>query len=393
MRLIDIIKANIPLAWDSDMISANPDITIQDMLDNPQFKWNYFSVNYKATISDLLKPIPKGPNRKPLWNWDYRMLSYKIHADDILTHKELGWKWNNVCRNDTLTFDHVLSHDDIPWDWHALCYNCPFNVELYRLNLYKPWNFKRLSWNRGLHINDVLANLDLKWDWAGVSANVTITIDHILKYHSLPWRWDRLSSIIPLRDIFKYAGLPWNWNMVAHNRKFTFDDFIRNAHEEIILTCNTNFFIELQIDQIKYIYDNKLLDNLPNMRRFSTFYSNKEVDKYISWYSNISMKDVLDNQDIPWNKYHLVINRNISLQDIIAHHDFFDNEYMKNVFNHPKLTVDDILALKGVLPERTFIDEVERYQFNSEFITISDIVRTHKLLPWIWDNFPHDLRV
>ena len=392
MRLIDIIKANIPLAWDSDMISANSDITIQDMLDNPQFKWNYFAVNYKATISDLLKPIPKGPNRKPLWKWDYRMLSYTIHIDDILANKELRWNWGNVCRNKTITFDHVLKNDDIPWDWSVLYIQCPFNVEIYRLNPYKPWNFKRLSWNHGLHINDILANLDLKWDWAGVSANVTITIDHILKHHSLPWRWDRLSVLIPMRDIFKYPGLPWNWNIVAHNQKFTFEDFIRNSHEKIVLTCNQQFFINLQINQIRYIYDNKILDNLPDMRKITSFFSMKEVDKSISWFSNISMNDVLDNQEIPWNKLYLVTNKHISPKNIITHRDFFDNECIKRLFDHPKLCIDDILALKDILSENDFKTQMELFQFRSDNITISDIVR-EKHLPWNWENMPHDLRV
>jgi hypothetical protein len=392
MRLIDIIKENISLAWDSDMISANPDITIQDMLDNPHIKWNYYSANYKATISDLLKPIPKGPNRKPLWRWEYSMLSYRIHVDDILAHKDLGWKWNNVCGNNTLTFNHVLTHNDIPWDWSVLYIQCPFSIEMYHMDPYKPWNFNRLSWNRGLHIDDVLANLDLKWDWAGISANATITIDHILKHHSLPWRWDRLSLNIPLCDIFRYQGLPWTWNLVAYNQTITFDDFIHNSHEKIVLTSSQKFFCDLNIDNIKYIYENHLLDNLPDLRKLSTFFNIKEVEKAISWYSNISMKDVLDNQEIPWNKLYLVTNKHISPKDMIEHRDFFDNECMKRIFNHPKLEVDDILALKDILSENDFKSQMEQFQFHSDNITISDIVR-EKHLPWNWDNMPQNLKV
>jgi hypothetical protein len=391
MRLIDIIKENIPLEWDSDSISANPNITIQDILDNPTFKWNYRAVNFKATISDILKPIPKGPNKKPLWKWEWKLLSYRLHIDDILAHKELNWNWENVSYNKSVTFDHVLAHDDIPWNWRSLCQFCPFHIEIFRLNPYKPWNFKCLSWNKALHFNNILANLDINWDWSAICTNETITIDHVLKHHTLPWNWDRLSTNIPVRDIFKYPGLPWNWMFVAHNSKITFDDFIRNSHEKLVITSSNSFFTNLQIDNIKYLVENNILDNMPIINEYSPFLSKSEVFKSISHFANITMNDVLENIDIPWNKHFLIINSNISPKDIIKHNKYFDST-ISDLFNHPKLDIDDIEALKEILSESEFKEELADFRFLSENITIADMIRT-KHLPWNWGEIPNDIKV
>lgn len=394
MRLVDIIKGNPDIEWDFYYISMNSGITIQDMIDNPQIKWDYTCVNYKATISDILKPIPTGPRGGKLWRWFWTTLSHTLPVDDILAHKELDWAWTWVSQNDSLTFDHVLAHDDISWDWEVICLHCPFRVEMYRCNPYRPWNFRRLSWNRGLHIDDVLANLDLKWDWTGISSNVTLTIDHVLKHHTLPWKWDRLSSTIPVRDIFKYPGLPWAWRCVGNNTKITFEDFIRNSHELLLMTPSRNFYDKLKIEDIKYIFENCILDNLVGddslIYRITKDRRKKDVIQYISWFSNISMKDVLNNPSIPWNKGYLVSNRYISPKDILKNIDFFGKDLLINLFQHEYLDTDDIEVLKEVLPEYKFKEGMRSFHFVSKNISISDMVRT-KHLGWRFSNIPHTL--
>lgn len=396
MRLIDIINENPDLGWDYYYISLSPYITIQDMLDNPQIKWDYSAVNNKATISDVLKPIPTGPRGGKLWRWCWTTLSHRIPVDDILAHKELDWVWAWVSHNDSLTFEHVLAHNDIVWNWDVICLHCPFRVEMYRCDPYKPWKFHRLSWNRGLHIDDVLANLDLKWDWNGISSNRTVTIDRVLKYHTLPWKWDKLSSIIPVRDIFKYPGLPWVWRCVKDNTKITFDDLIRNSHEKILMAPTVQFYSNLNIENIKYIFKNNILDDLvyDYLPIYRIIKERRKIDmiQYISQFSNISMKDVLDNPSIPWNKAYIITNRFIYPKDILKNIEFFGKDLLVNLFQHEYLDTDDIEVLKGLLTKEVFVIGMNSYHFNSKNVAISDIVRT-KHLGWNFSKIPHNLIV
>jgi hypothetical protein len=397
MRLVDIIKNNLDLEWNFNLISINNDITIQDILNNPQIKWNYSSINHKATISDILKPIPTGPRGGKLWSWNWSHLSQRIPVDDILAHKELNWNWNWVSQNNSLTFEHVLAHNDISWDWDVICLHCPFRVEMYRCDPYKHWKFCRLSWNRSLHIDDVLANLDLKWDWNGISSNSSVTINHVLKYHTLPWKWDRLSIIIPVCDIFKYPGLPWIWRTVSYNTKITYDDFIRNSHEQLLKAPTRHFYEKLKIEDIKKIFERVIVDNLMGNKHSLVdriVWTNRHYDliQYISWFSNISMKDILDNPSIPWNKSYVIMNMFISPKDILKHVDFFGKDLLINLFQHPGIDIDDIEVLKSHLSEDKFKSGMKSFHFVSNNISISDIVRT-KHLGWNFSKIPHNLIV
>jgi hypothetical protein len=249
-----------------------------------------------------------------------------------------------------------------------------------------------LSWNRGLHIDDVLANLDLKWDWNGISSNRTITIDHVLKHHTLPWKWDKLSNIIPVRDIFKYPGLPWAWRCVKYNTKITFEDFIRNSHEKILMNPTVEFYNNLHIENIKYIFENNILDDLvyDDLLIYRIIKERRKIDmiQYISQFSNISMKNVLDNPSIPWNKAYIITNRFISPKDILKNVDFFGKNLLINLFQHEEIDTDDIEVLKEVLTKEMFIRSMNSYHFNSKNILISDMVRT-KHLGWRFSNIPH----
>jgi hypothetical protein len=105
-RLIDLInkfpdKSRCNELVDWEYLSENPNITLRDILNNPD---------------------------KP-WNWYYIGGNPNITLKDMLDHSDKPWDWYFISQNPNITLQYILDNPNKSWDWYKLSYNT-FGVDL-----------------------------------------------------------------------------------------------------------------------------------------------------------------------------------------------------------------------------------------------------------------------
>src|SRR5665811_1372669 len=78
--LIDVVKLLPNKIWDYRYLSKNPNITLEDVLKNPDLDWNYVGLSGNPNIT--------------------------LH--DVLEHPELPWSYAMLSSNPNITFQDVL---------------------------------------------------------------------------------------------------------------------------------------------------------------------------------------------------------------------------------------------------------------------------------------------
>jgi hypothetical protein len=107
----------------------NPNITMKDILDNPD---------------------------KP-WNWEIVSSNYNITMEFVNNNPHKPWDWNILSRHPNISFQDVVDNPDKPWDWNWLSWNNSLTLKYIDDNPDKPWNWNGISFNRfGLNISKLI---------------------------------------------------------------------------------------------------------------------------------------------------------------------------------------------------------------------------------------------
>ena len=115
------------------------------------------------------------------------ILLYKAPLKFILEHPDYEWDWDVISESDIITPNDMISHPELPWKYNDI--NDP-SIDLYlKLILlgYTYRNTKKLSSSKYIDINDVISNPDIPWDYDYLSMNPNITWEIITSYPDLPW--------------------------------------------------------------------------------------------------------------------------------------------------------------------------------------------------------------
>lgn len=297
-NIMDSIKNNWPHKWKSSEISSNPNITWKIMLDNPY-----------------------GPYKDPHWKWDFC----------------------GVCSNECITFDNIYNN-------------------LHKLNIYYEiadrWNFviidddvvKKQQYiidymSDHISLSIIVDNIDYNWDWNTISIRddlewsfIKIAIDNDKE---LNWDVISMSSAVTWDNIMENLHLPWSWMYVSHNPNITFDIFITGINEHIIqfdmLMCFYNLSNNPNIDiNIIKKYPDGTTINLNNIDKLIYNWDYNEI----SISPNITIKDIVDNPNIPWNY------KAISCNEM--------NYWFSSNYNRRKLAKKTSNAIKDELENRVF---------------------------------------
>ena len=73
------------------------------------------------------------------WDWYKLSANPSITMQDVLNHPSLNWKWDYLSANPSITMQDVLNHPEIKWDWYALSINPAITLFNIENNLNKPW--------------------------------------------------------------------------------------------------------------------------------------------------------------------------------------------------------------------------------------------------------------
>lgn len=170
-----IIKQEAVHRVDWDLLSANPSITMLDVINNPTYNWNvrYLSANPNLTSNFIL-------NEGSKFDWFVPFVSSNsgITTRDIL---------KSTLRS---VFD---------WDYRNLSANVNLPIVYVNDNLDQPWNYHSISVNASLM--DIQMFHQIKWEPVGLSMNRNITFEYVKANPNINWHVYALLSNVPFQTI------------------------------------------------------------------------------------------------------------------------------------------------------------------------------------------------
>jgi len=231
-------------------------------------------------------------------NWDYYelCLNPQVKMENI---DELRLKfYTALSSNPNLTWEYVMKHKSQEWCWHRLSENPCITTDIVLANPSEPWDYFRLSKNPNINL-DVIKQ-SLKLPDTHISEGNNNQIEPLLN-PNITWEYVKTHKFdLDYNDVI---SLSLNPNITLKNIMELLTD-----PELSYSVCNNNF----------YILEN-CIDNLS---------SNPSV----SW------KDIIENEDLPWNFSRVSFNPNITMDIIQDNPDYEWNE--KNISLNPNITWD-----------------------------------------------------
>ena len=263
------------LKIDYNLLSYNPNVTYEYIVENKYFLWNKIILN-KRFGKDIKNYI--------LNNKYYNDLN-KFYIFDILYEIYESWEnilyieknYNHEIRyqllsmNKNISWEIILNNIDKDWNFEYLViYNENITVDIV-LNNKKYFNdycIKLLSKNKGINWNDILKHNEIEWNYKDISLNPNITFDIVLNNLDKKWCFHRLSSNpnITIDIIMQYNQFNWSMYWYSYNPKIQLNDIdkIKISNDEIndqILIIKNLFLNNYDFDRDKYFEENNIKTN------------------------------------------------------------------------------------------------------------------------------------
>jgi hypothetical protein len=310
MRLIDLVKLRPGVGWSwwdpycGGNLYENPNITMADILESgePHLMWNDICINPSITFDEIYnhpeRPLDIDPhnNYRTYWRaWSYnpniKLSDFDTSPRDIpwyrlaynpefsletLEQHDPDLIYGSILTNSPhLTLKYVIDHPNKHWDWTDICEKCEIHIHDVLNHPELPWKWHALTENSGIYIEDIMANAHLPWDQ--IVYNPHITIDFALDHPELcstsefykELFWQRLGNTLPIQTIMDHPNLPWSWKNMCFNPSLTLQ----------VILDNPDHMITTKLDWCMF-----------------------------SRYGDITVQDVADHPELPWNYGHLSAN-------------------------------------------------------------------------------------
>jgi hypothetical protein len=282
---IQYILENIDKPWNWHILSYNGSISYDDIISNPQLKWDYkfIFINPKRKFNVNIIPHLKNLNAFSIKSIKHIIFNYPTLAFDniksFLTNGEQFYfnlykpnieyvktnyidfnpdEWKIISEYISMSPTDFIENLHFPWKYNELSHNKNFtieHIELYIIHMFKKIrpNYtnqqkkiikkiihnkldKQFKWiyitmHKKISIKFILNNLNLlKKYMIFISSNNNISFEDIEKNPQLPWDYDTLSQRIDLRFDFVKRNInkSWNFTYLSKNRGITFDDIANN---------------------------------------------------------------------------------------------------------------------------------------------------------------------
>ena len=146
-------------------------------------KLDYRSLSYNATI-DIIK---KYPNKD--WDWYTISSSQYITMNDIDNNINLPWVWFSISMNQNLTIEFIKKYINSQLNWNWMSRNPGITIKDIENNLELPWEYGSISLNPNLTVNFIEKNIDKSWNWNFICDNYFITDIRINAINKICNRW------------------------------------------------------------------------------------------------------------------------------------------------------------------------------------------------------------
>lgn len=254
-----------------------------------------------SPFEELIIAYPSAP-----WNWSLVSTNPSVSFQFMLDHPELPWKPQYVSRNININESDILSNLEYPWDITGLCMNQNLSLSFYNKYIIQPDEVQRVDWHllsahSSITMIDVINNPKYEWDDRYLSANPNITSNFILNEgKNRKWFVPSVCSNpgITTRDIFKSVLKPmFEWDY-------------KN------LSANPNLPITFVNDNLNQDWNYHSISVLSSLNDLHKFHQIKWDAHGLSMNPNISFEYVNEYPYINWHKESLLMNPSVPLETI-----------------------------------------------------------------------------
>ena len=248
------------------------------------------------------------------WNWSDLSANPNISFEDVLRNPDRPWDYRELSRNPNITLDIVDNHPEILWSHKGLTKNPNITMDMMKRRRDIRWDTESLSENPNITWDFIMENPDIEWNYVYIAQNANITWDII---HSNKKIFDKYVYQISQNPNITWdivtseegSKINWDYQTLVGNPGITIDDFVENID---FLENNAGYTL-IEDPVLRFEFRWHCISMNPNV----TWEIINSQDEYsgIHWHNysvclnpNISLKIIRDNSERLC--YHSQISKN-----------------------------------------------------------------------------------
>ncbi len=291
-RLIDLI---LETGVFNKYAGSNPNITWDDIINNPQLNWDPFYVSMNPNIS---------------WEIIIENLDYPWRMDVITKHVP----WN-----------FIIEHPNIEWDWINISYTAPWEIIYkYHNDPSFKWCWNHISINYNIAWKIIVDNPNLPWNWRSLSSNKNLTFENFLfvaERETLCWGYISRHKNTTWQNIMDNLDNPlchWDWDFISDNPNVTWEIFISNINNP---KCHWNLEIISERGDFSPCKIYSVLGLTPRFCIISDTlldFIKKNPHLEHDWINisfNAPLNYIYENNTMPWNWNNVAVRFDVSFDD------------------------------------------------------------------------------
>lgn len=225
---IDIISEYSHLPWKYDWMSLNPNITIEFIVENMSYNWDWYdlSKNEAFTMDIIEKYIElpwdlEGISSNPNLTFDffnkYKKENGKIKGkfDMLAISRNINIDTLDYFLNDNVDFFseingyYYMKNISYNNNFIYLTYKSKKFIDIIYDSIYgiDPCIWQIISSNPSIDMSYIIMNKQYPWNYTGISRNPNLTIEYIQEHITCKWDWYEICGNIYTKEEYEYNGL------------------------------------------------------------------------------------------------------------------------------------------------------------------------------------------
>lgn len=217
-ELEKIILAYPDKNWDFKWLSANPNISLKFIDENPQFDWNYgyLSQHPKLTPEFIERhKINNSENNK----WDLYILASNLNLSIEYIFDNIEFKYHrslNISCNHTVTVEFIKKRFYYPWNWNGLTMS--MKMSHIRQNPNLPWCLDYHNNRLKITSLDSIENFKSAYKYKPKIINTLKNINSEFITNINDIMHIELNPSLTLEIIKSQQAYPWNFSIISQNQ-------------------------------------------------------------------------------------------------------------------------------------------------------------------------------
>ena len=276
-------------------LSGNPNIKLVDFISNPGLGWNYDNLtkNESIPINYIIETSDKYP-------WNKFIIFKRIHFSQIESFKSAELNYLALSSNKTIPLSYVLKHKNKIWDWRLVVDHILTEYDVLKYPQECSDIFLKYIYDYNIN-SSCYENLSVKFIYE-LSFKYKGFMGILSQKASIKFILEHNTSVD--QETFMVRRLNWNWNSITFSKAITISDIL--SHPDLPWNYN---FIEFRDDLTVDLY----------LKICSKVLISKKLLHVLSQSKYITITDVINHPEIPWDYRFLSKNSNITWKIIDIH--------------------------------------------------------------------------